>query len=350
MELKNQLQEFAKRVPQLKEMTSTEEATKNAFVMPFLRMLGYDVFNPAEVVPEFISDVGTKKGEKVDYALIHEGVPTVIIECKHWRENLNNHDNQLTRYFQVSTVRFGILTNGVEYRFYTDLEKSNIKDEKPFFEFSFENLKESTYHGVKKFLKEGFDLDQILDDASSLKYNKIVKETFAKLSEEPTDDLIKILAADAYPGKFTQKVLDQFREIVKRSISTYISERISDRLESALHTQREEQKETVEAVEEKAPLIETTDDELKAFHIIQAIGSAKTDPSNITIRDAQSYCSIFFDDNNRKPIARLHFNGKTKFVEVFNASKQSEKYPIENVNEIYKWSSDIHSVVESYVQ
>ena len=116
MDIKDQIKQLADRVNNLKTQIQTEEATKNAFIMPFIQILGYDVFNPLEVVPEYITDIGTKKGEKIDYAIFRDGSPTIIIECKNWSENLNLHDGQLLRYFHVSKANFGILTNGVVYR------------------------------------------------------------------------------------------------------------------------------------------------------------------------------------------------------------------------------------------
>lgn len=347
MDIKNNLLDLAKRVPSLKSMTTTEEATKNAFVMPFLQILGYNVFNPAEIVPEFTSDVGTKKGEKVDYAIIHNGSPTVIIECKHWQEDLKNHDNQLVRYFSVSTVRFGILTNGIEYRFYTDLDKPNIMDEKPFFEFSLENLKDSSFSGINKFLKEGFDLNTILDDASVLKYSSQIKMAFSEILDVPSDEFIKVLTNGFYKGKFTQKVLEDFRSIVKKSTSQYISEKIQDRLEKALNSQKEEAKDQEISVEKVSEII-STEDEIFGFQIIKAIGAQATDPSRIYDRDTKSYFGVLFDDNNRKPIARLHFNGNNKYLETFAIDKTSERHLIENVNEIYSYADNITAIIKSY--
>lgn len=56
----------------------TEEATKNALIMPFITALGYNVFNPTEVTPELHADVGLKKGEKVDYAILVDGKPAIL--------------------------------------------------------------------------------------------------------------------------------------------------------------------------------------------------------------------------------------------------------------------------------
>lgn len=114
---------------------ATEEATKTALIMPFFSLLGYDVFNPMEFIPEFVADVGTKKGEKVDYAIMNEGKPVILIEAKGVDDDLTKHDAQLFRYFTVTDAKFAILTNGIVYKFFTDLEEPNKMDEKPFLLF-----------------------------------------------------------------------------------------------------------------------------------------------------------------------------------------------------------------------
>jgi len=132
MDFKDQIKQLGERVIRLKDQIQTEEATKNAFIMPFIQALGYDVFNPLEVVPEFTADIGIKKGEKVDYAIMKEGQPIILIECKWWGDNLDVHNSQLFRYFHTTKSKFGLLTNGIQFRFYTDLMETNKMDEKPF--------------------------------------------------------------------------------------------------------------------------------------------------------------------------------------------------------------------------
>ncbi|WP_303681056.1 type I restriction endonuclease, partial [Pelodictyon luteolum] len=176
MDLKDSLKAIADRVSKLKEQIGTEEATKNAFIMPFLQALGYDVFNPVEVVPEFTADIGLKKGEKIDYAIIKDGVPAILIECKHWAQDLNLHDGQLLRYFHVSQAKFGLLTNGVSYRFFSDLVQQNKMDEKPFLEFDITEINDGQLEELKKFHKSSFDVDSIVNTASDLKYTNELKQ------------------------------------------------------------------------------------------------------------------------------------------------------------------------------
>src|SRR4051812_21808372 len=213
MDFKDQIKQLGDRVAKMKDMIQTEEATKNAFIMPFIQCLGYDVFDPLEVVPEFIADIGIKKGEKVDYAIMKDGHPIILVECKHWSADLDPHNSQLFRYFHTTAAKFGILTNGIMYRFYTDLVEANKMDEKPFFEFRIDDMKETQIDKLKEFHKSYFSLDNIINTASELKYMSELRSKIVRDISEPTDDFTRYFAKNVYPGLVTMKVLEQFREL-----------------------------------------------------------------------------------------------------------------------------------------
>ncbi len=78
MDFIDRIRDLSTRIPKQLEHIQTEEATKNALIMPFISALGYNVFDPTEVVPEFTADVGIKKGEKVDYAIHLDGKPIML--------------------------------------------------------------------------------------------------------------------------------------------------------------------------------------------------------------------------------------------------------------------------------
>src|SRR4051794_35249800 len=143
MDFADRIRELSGQILKQSAIIQTEEATKNAMVMPFISALGYNVFDPQEVTPELHADVGLKKGEKVDYAILKDGKPIILFECKWHGADLNKeHASQLYRYFSVTEARFGVLTNGIAYRFYTDLEAQNKMDSKPFFEFNMANYRD----------------------------------------------------------------------------------------------------------------------------------------------------------------------------------------------------------------
>lgn len=354
MDFKDSIKQLSERVERLKDNLQTEEATKNALIMPFLQAIGYDVFNPLEVMPEFTCDIGTKKGEKIDYAIFKDGEPIVLIECKHWRQALTLHDNQLLRYFHVSNAKFGLLTNGIIYKFYTDLEVPNKMDEKPFLDINLLDIRNNQIEELKKFHKTYFDVNNILSSASELKYTGELKNVLNAEFSNPSPEFVKLFAKQVYDGIITPKLLEQFTTLVRKSISILISDAISDRLKSALKTEtgeaeNEQQKPEMAVNEPTENKIITTDEEIEAFFIIKSILRPHIDCKRITHRDAQSYFAIFIDDNNRKPICRLYLNSPTnKQIAFIGEDRKEIKNKLESLDDIYQHSEQLLQAVEKY--
>ncbi len=352
MDFKDLIKQIGDRVLKLKDQIHTEEATKNAFIMPFLQALGYDVFNPLEVVPEFISDIGLKKGEKIDYAIFKDGAPTILIECKHWAQNLSIHDGQLLRYFHVSKAKFGLLTNGITYRFYSDLVDANKMDEKPFLEFNISEIKDNQIEELKKFHKTIFDAESIVNTASELKFINELKQLFQQEINNPSPEFVKHFARQVYPSIVTAKVLEQFTILTKRSVQQHISDLITERLKTALTKEDEATKEQ-EAIQAEQTKVEeskvvTTEDELEGFMIVKTILRQKISVSRISHRDAQSYFAILLDDNNRKTICRLYLNGSKKYLAILDDQKKEIKKEILTLDDIFNHSETLLKIAESY--
>lgn len=355
-DLKLKLEQLFQRVDTLKEQINTEEATKNAFVMPFIQILGYDIFNPTEVIPEFICDIGTKKGEKVDYVIKKDNEPILIIECKNWKENVDAHNSQLHRYYHVSKARFGVLTNGLIYNFYADLEKPNIMDEKPFFTLDLSNLKEISLKILSKFTKNGYNLEDILDSAESLKYIKAIRNEFEKEIQEPSDEIVRLLVNRFYEKLLTASRLATFKEYTKRAFSLSINESINSRLKNALNINEKvpsKQEELIESIDDNAdkevPKYITTEEEIESSQIVKAILREVLPASRIAFRDTQSYFGILLDDNNRKPLCRLHFNSSNKYLELFNNGKDNgEKKLLNSIDDIYNYKTELLETVKNY--
>ena len=346
MDFKDNIKQLADRVVKLRDSILTEEATKNAFIMPFINTLGYDVFNPLEVVPEMTCDIAMKKGEKIDYAIMKDGEPIILIECKHWAQDLNLHDNQLIRYFNVSKAKFGVLTNGVIYRFYTDLIEPNKMDEKPFLEVNITELRDSQIEELKKFHKSYFNVENVLSSASELKYMGELKSIIAKEFSSPSSEFVKYLSKQVYDGVITAKLLEQF-------ISSYINELISDRLKSALKTETVEEARNEEvdnkALEEDGNKIITTEEEIESYFIVKSILRQAVDVSRVVYRDAQTYFAILLDDNNRKPICRMYFNAiSKKYIATFDENKKETKHEITSLNDIYNYSEYLINTISFY--
>ena len=365
MDLIDELKALSAKISKQLDLIQTEEATKNAFVMPFISALGYNVFDPTEVTPELTADVGIKKGEKVDYAILKDGKPIMLFECKWCGVDLeHNWISQLYRYFSVTEARFGILTNGLVYRFYTDLEEQNKMDSKPFLEVNILDLKESVVDDIKRFCKPFFDLDETLTIATELKYTREIKRILSEQIQNPSEDFVKFFAAQIYTGKVTQAVKQQFADLVKKALHQFLNDRINERLKSALtvddtassispeevpsDTTELDSKE--EARKERESRIVTTDEEVEGHQIIRAILREIVDPERVVMRDKISYCGILFDDNNRKPICRLHFNNsKKKQIGLFDENKKEEKVPIGELNEIYQYAEKLKTTVNRYL-
>ena len=355
MDLKLKLEQLHQRVNGLKDQIQTEEATKNAFVMPFIQILGYDIFNPTEVVPEHVCDIGTKKGEKVDYVIRKNDEPILIFECKHWKENADAHNSQLHRYYHVSKARFGVLTNGTIYNFYTDLEKPNIMDEKPFLTIDIEDLKDSSIKILESFTKTEYNLETILDSAEALKYIKAIRKEFEKEIENPSDEIVKLLVNRFFDKPLTANRMIAFKEYSKKALTISINESISDRLKSALNIN---EKIEIKDGNKTMPIdphmevgkIVTTEDELEAFHIVKAILREKVTASRIASRDTQSYFGVLLDDNNRKPICRFHFNTINKYLEIFHLGKDAgDKKQLKSLEDIYEYRVELHQAIGNYI-
>jgi hypothetical protein len=358
MDFIDKLQALAASARRQKAHINTEEATKTALVMPFLSALGYDVFDPTEVVPEFTADVGTKKGEKVDYAIVVAGQPAILVECKWCGTDLDSENpTQLFRYFSVTRARFAILTNGLQYRFYTDLEEPNKLDQKAFLDFNLLDIKDPAVDELRKFSKQSFDVDQILATASDLKYTKEVKRILAEQVASPGEQFTRFFASQVYPGRLTQPVLCQFTEIVKRGLGQFLSDRVSDRLKSALAeetlvaqgTRTEPEGAPAEPESEcSASRIETTAEELEAYYIVKAVLREVVNPKRIVLRDAVSYCSVILDDTNRRPVCRFRFTDTKKELVLVNTDRSEDRVPIAGLDDIYSYADRIRSAADMY--
>lgn len=364
LEIAERLASLATKISQQRSSIETEEATKNAFVMPFISLvLGYDVFNPNEVVPEFTADVGTKKGEKIDYAIVKDDEVQILIECKHIGAPLNiKHASQLFRYFAVANARIAILTNGDEYQFFTDLDAPNRMDEKPFLVIQVSDLDTTLIPELRKLTKDAFDLDSIINAAEELKYVGELKRILAAQFSAPDNDWVKFMTARVYGGAFTQKVRDQFTGLVGKAGKQFLNDRVNDRLKAALGgqnvtsdntsvTSSEASEHVAEASIENAVKhdgIETTLEEIEGFQIVRAIACSEVAPTRIAQRDTKTYFGVLLDDNNRRPLARLWFNTSQKYIGLFDTEKNETRHPITTLDEIYQFADRIRETVHYY--
>ena len=241
MDFVDKIKQYSKRIEMIKDSLATEEATKTSLIMPFFNLLDYDVFNPMEFIPEYTADIGTKKAEKVDYAIMKDGKPVILIEAKGVNDDLTKHDAQLFRYFTSTEAKFAVLTNGIVYKFFTDLEEPNKMDEKPFLEVNLLDINDNKVTELKKFTKDNFDIDTIFNTASELKYTNLIKVQLNNQLNNPSDEFVRFIISDFYSGVKTSNVVEKFRPIVKKSMQQFVNDFMNDKIKSILSNNEEEQ-------------------------------------------------------------------------------------------------------------
>jgi len=321
---------------------SLEEATKAAFVMPFIRDWGYDVFDPTEVIPEYTADLPGLKGEKVDYAICKDGKPIILIECKSCKENLDQakHNSQLHRYYHATDSELGILTNGILYRFYTDTDKDNVMDDRPFFEFNFLNFDDSAVTELKRFSKNNFNPNELGNIARNLLYTRGIKSVISEQLNNPSPDFVKFFIGQVYSGKATQSVVEKFTELTKTSLKEYINDKITERLKDAINkgTEAAPAPLPVEQSSIEEPLAPSAE-ETESFYIVKSILGQVVDTARIKFKKNKSNFIINIDGKTGKVICRLNFNEKSGKKEIIipdnlDSTKNSTNQ-ITNLDEIY---------------
>jgi len=343
----NELSIRAKKIINLENSLQTEEATKNALVMPFIQTLGFDIFDPSEVIPEYTADHGLKKGEKVDYAIKKDNELIIIIECKKLGANLiENNTGQLFRYFSVSNSRVGILTDGIYYLFFSDLDNPNKMDEKPFFKFNITEFTEEDILTLKRFSKNKFDTNKIISSANNLKYHNELLFLIQSEFLNPSEDFLKYFIRKVYERKITSSVHEKLSSITKQAMNDFINKKVEERFKNALEVSPVSLP-TTDSDSFVSEII-TTEEEVEGFRIIQAICSEFAEPSDIIMRDAKSYCAVLYKDNNRKPIVRMHFNGKVNKITLFSSTE--EKLELTKLSDIFLYRSKILHTLNQYIE
>ena len=349
MDFNESIKQFAKRVQTLNETIETEEATKTSLIMPMFHILGYDVFNPLEFCPEYTADVGIKKGEKIDYAILDNGQPSILIECKSCTENLDKHSSQLFRYFGTSTAKFGILTNGIIYRFYTDLEEANKMDLVPFLEVDLLNLKDAAINEFKKFSKESFDTEKIFSTAEELKYSNLIKAYLKNEMENPSDEFVKTVLANVYEGVKTQKVIEKYQPLIKRAFTSFVNEAVNNKISSALKSTEDPVADVEVQDDVEASKVITTELELEAFYMIRGLLAGIVPVEDITYKDTESYFGIIYKNNTWKPICRLNLDSKNKSIFIPDENKKYTRTYIESLNDLYQFKDQLIEIVKKYL-
>ena len=363
MDFKDAVLQLAERIVKQKDAITTEEGTKNAFIMPMIAALGYDVFNPFEVIPEMDCDIVKKRGEKIDYAIMKNERPIILLECKHWKQNLNLHDTQLQKYFVASNARFGVLANGIEYRFYTDLDKANIMDGKPFLVVNMLDLSDADIEQLKKFHKSYYNESEILSNAQELQITIQIKDILNKNFQSPGDEFTRYFVRCLNDGKSSPKLIEQYKTIIKKSIASIINDTISDRLSVAIKNEEQRVEDTKQeqqyndkdttpklpdgtvAIDEENGII-TTQEEIDAYNIIRSILRKHISANKIIYQDFKTYFSISLETRYWW-VCRLYFGGRKKSIcFATDDYKPSDKIELETIDDLFTHSEKLEKAFE----
>lgn len=362
MDFKDAIQQLSEKIGRQKDNILTEEATKTSFIMPMISAWGYDVFNSFEVVPEMDCDL-TRRGDKIDYAIMKDNSPILLIECKHCKQNLDLHNTQLAKYYAASNARFGVLTSGIEYRFYADLEKKNIMDEKPFLVVDMLNLSDSDIEQLKKFHKSYYNEQDILSTAQELQITIQVKELLNKNFQNPGDEFTRYFVKYTGDGKSSQKLIEQYRPIVKKSIASVINDIISDRLNVAMKNENKVEEQVTAEVEHETPRpnetndeklpegvvfqdlergIVTTQEEIDAYNIVRSILRQYVDAKRIRYNDYKTYFSVNIDGSTWWWICRIYIGKRSKRICLPKDNyKTSEWINIDSIDDIFSYADKL---------
>ena len=361
----------AERATQQRGILSTEEATKHALVLPFIQALGYDVFNPAEVVPEFTADYALKSGEKVDYAVLRDGEPAMLFECKKVSDPLDvSRASQLARYFHTTKARIGILTDGIVYKFFSDLDAENTMDPTPFLEIDITKLQSRDLTSLQYFTKQQFDIIEARSAAANMKYIRGMKAYLVELYTQPDEDFVRLLSRKVFSGPMFQSRLASFSTLSKLAFQGFVNDRISDTLQKAsaivntpdsvLAEPADESAEDNDVVTdedgETSKGILTTVEEVEGYEMVKTLIADVVDPERIYIRDTRSYCGILLDNNNRRSICRLYFNQPhKKFIRIYDGGGEHGKlsdthFPIETVDAIAECGEELRRAATMRLQ
>lgn len=352
-DFKESVKNFSQKYNNVKEKLSNEEQTKNALIMPFFQMLGWDVFNPLEFIPEYTADVGIKKGEKVDYAIMVNDTPVILIEAKAINEKLEKHDSQLFRYFGTTDSKFGILTNGRYYKFYTDLDETNKMDSEPFLVIDMENVKDVQLSELSKFKKENFDVENIMSSAEELKYLNLIKNYFNDQFSELDEDFIKFCLERIFNERKSSNNIEKYKGVISKALNQLINEKVSEKLNKALDSQNsstnieEKNEDEIEDEKDNENEIETTEVELEFYSIVKFILQEYIDPNRVNYRDNKSYFNILIDDNIRKWIVRLYVKKSGTMEIVF---RDGDKFTIESTLDIKEYLPKLVENISPFIE
>ena len=328
----------------------TEEATKLALINPFIRdVLGYDTTDLTQVIPEYVADVGIKQGEKVDYAIMYEGEPSILIEAKKTGTPLDREEpSQLFRYFTaLDSAVFGIYTDGVKYLFYTDVDKQNVMDTSPFLTLDLADVASESLDVIARFVNGEFVPSAIREGANELKYVRFLKAEISRIFKNPSPEVVRAFMTDAYDGSKTAKAVESFTGYVKTAANLVFEERMRERLNAAMHTADE----PTEINDVEPDVSKVSDREIHAFSTVKALLYDVIDVSRLYLREMSGYTMVIVDDSVLKPVCKLKLRTSPYSVEMAGRADGKRIYrpiSVDGVEGIYELETELETVAKEY--
>ncbi len=299
------------RLPHIKG----EEATKQALIIPLLQLLGYDVFDPREVKPEYTADFAVKRAgqlEKIDYAICNDGMPVLFVECKSHDQPLEDHTGQLARYFNATpSVRIAVIVNGVRMRVYTDLQQPNVMDRNPWLEIDLLSPKPVELDALHRLRKSEYAPEAVVALAEEMVYYSAMVGYIAQQFREPAESFVRHVASEVLPStRMTKGLVERLSPTLKKAIQTAILENVAKSFTSqvAAPTPAAPEQEPAPADGETTTAteggVETTAEELWCFDQVHAWIREVNPDAGVAYRDSKSYFTIH-QNNVRKWFLRL---------------------------------------------
>lgn len=319
MNLTENLDNLSTKIEKMKDHIGTEEATKNAFVLPLLLSLEYDVYNPLEVVPEMPCDI-SNKGDRVDYAIFKDGEPVMIVECKQCSKELSQFVPQLSKYYVATNARFAVLTNGIEYWFFADFDKANLMDAKPFFIFDMNNCDSEGIELLGLFSKNSLDELKIIERFTEIRLRNTLSDFINRNIMCPSDDFVEYVSKSALGEGYDKALHSVYKSTIKSLMNDF--------LPSPPPT-------------EETPIISRI--ELRAYEIVKDVLKGKS--SEIQYKKFKSYFTVNQGGSVWRWIIRLKskHGSSIKICFPVDSYKTNEWVQIDNIESLYNMEARIMS-------
>lgn len=318
-QLKKMLDNF--KLNEAIEISSNEAQTRKFLIEPFFFMLNYI---STDLIPEYNADFGDRVSQKIDYAIVLNKKDTILIEAKKQNSRLTDKEaGQLNGYFNnTKNSKIAILTNGVEYRFYSDVVEPNVIDNKPFFLFDLSNYSEKDIEELLKFDKRFIKIKEIVESAQEIVFAESFENSIFKELLAPSKDLLKIIHKNMlFKTKFNEETQGKMINLINSSLL------------KCLHD-----KKVIEESNSNSQGVITTELEIQAYHIIRTllIQNKKIPNERISYKDFKSFFNISIDDSSKKVICKLGFNsGKMKI------SIENNEYILEHIDDLVKYKNEL---------